>query len=187
MISKNMIPEIMNKINNIVSNEVSILFNEISNLENGLKIEKENNKKLLDTVLELEKKNADLSEKIKNKSTSAIWESMQGQLQEKDKQMEQIKKELDFYKRQYNVKNPETICVNNLVTGIFGKNNKDTKDIVEVVKEVKEEVKVEVEEVEVEEDKPKKKKKSKSKKMIKIDENNNLDNMDDLERELMNN
>jgi len=60
-----------------------------------------------------ELKNKDLTNKLKSKSSSSIWENMQMQLKEKDKQIEEIKKELDFYKRNLNMKNNIEITESN--------------------------------------------------------------------------
>ena len=105
---------------------------------------------------------------------------MQVQLQEKDKQIEQIKKELDFYKRNHNLKitEPQTVLENKPVKKDVVKEEKiKVKEVKEVIKEI---VKEEVEEIK-QEDKPKKKKKTKSKKSEPEPET-----LDDLEKELLN-
>ena len=57
------------------------------------------NEEYEEKILDLENKNKDLNERLKSKTASAIWANMQVQLQEKDKQIDDIKKELEFYKR----------------------------------------------------------------------------------------
>ena len=100
-----MIPEIILRVKNLLEAELKDVMNDITELENILQDEEKKNEFLMDRVEELELKNKELSDKLKSKTSSAIWENMQVQLQEKDKQIEQIKKDLDFYKRNYDMKN----------------------------------------------------------------------------------
>ena len=48
----------------------------------------------------LKKKIADLNDEKKTKSSSVLWETTQKQLGEKDQIIEQLKKDVEFYKRQ---------------------------------------------------------------------------------------
>ncbi len=180
MISKEMVPIMMNKINKIVNDELEVVFNDIDKLKEELKNEKDRNLELNNMVSTLKEKNTELGEKLKNKSNSSIWESAQIQLHEKDKQIEQIKKELEFYKRHYDMKNPEIVLEDKSQVTKTTKNNTILKNE-EVNEIIKENVQDEISETK--EEKPKKKKKSKSKKKVETEE---IDNLDDLERELMN-
>ncbi len=132
-------------------------------------------------IVEQDKKILELNEKVKSKTSSAIWESMQGQLQEKDKVIEQIKKDLDFYKRQYLVKNSD------IDTKVDNKPNiKSDKKVIEPVavtksKEEKEELEENIIQVEKKSKKDKKSKDKKSKKSEKVE----TDDLDDLERDLI--
>jgi hypothetical protein len=129
---------------------------------------------------------------------------MQVQLQEKDKQIEDIKKDLEFYKRNYTAKPLENKSVyennNNKQSEISKQNVKQEVNVeikqevnVEVKQEIKQEIKqevkqeveqigIEVEEVEEVKEVKKKKKKTKSKKVEVVDESV----LDDLEKELLN-
>lgn len=161
-----MIPEIILRVKNLLEAELKDVMNDITELENILQDEEKKNEFLMYRVEELELKNKELSDKLKSKTSSAIWENMQVQLQEKDKQIEQIKKDLDFYKRNYDMKNEKP-------TKKSTKTHKEEvkQEIKEVIKEViKEEVKEEV--------KPKKKKKAKKSEPVEM--------LDDLEKELLN-
>ena len=55
--------------------------------------------------IELKNKNKELLEEKKSKSSSTLWESTHKQLREKDVIIEQLKKDSDFYKRQYKASN----------------------------------------------------------------------------------
>jgi len=173
-----MIPEIILKVKNLLESELKSVMEDISELESILQDEERKNEFLLSKVEELESKNKELSDKLKSKTSSSIWENMQVQIQEKDKQIEQIKKELDFYKRNHNLKTtgPQTVL-----------ENKSVKKEVTVKKEekVKEVVKEEINEPkqvdEPKQEDKKKKKKTKSKKP-----EPDPDTLDDLEKELLN-
>ena len=71
-----------------ISNIKNYLDNINHNFESIVQFENEKNKEineLKEKIKEQEKKLNDYAEKIKSKSSSSIWESMQVQLQEKDK------------------------------------------------------------------------------------------------------
>ncbi len=173
----NTVKEILDSMNEIESNYQ----NQISNLDaeiQGLKLK----------IVEQDKKILELNDKVKSKTSSAIWESMQVQLQEKDKVIEQIKKDLDFYKRQYQVKNAEI----ETKTDLDIKSEKKPINLVpDTVSKPKIEEKQEPEEINVQVEKKskkdKKEKKSKDKKSKKSEkvEIADLDDLDDLERDLM--
>jgi hypothetical protein len=172
-----MIPEIILKVKSLLELELISVMEDISELESILQEEERKNEFLLNKVEELEAKNKELSDKLKSKTSSSIWENMQVHIQEKDKQIEQIKKELDFYKRNHNLKitEPQTGLENKPVKKDIVKEEKNkVKEVKEVIKEE------EVEEIKPE-DKPKKKKKTKSKKQ-ELDP----EALDDLEKELLN-
>ena len=174
-----MIPEIILRVKSLLELELKSVMEDISELESILQEEERKNEFLLNKVEELEVKNKELSDKLKSKTSSSIWENMQVQLQEKDKQIEQIKKELDFYKRNHNLKitEPQTVLENKPVKKDVVKEEKiKVKEVKEVIKEI---VKEEVEEIK-QEDKPKKKKKTKSKKSEPEPET-----LDDLEKEFL--
>lgn len=175
----NMVKEILDSMIEIESNYQ----NQISNLDaeiQGLKLK----------IVEQDKKILELNDKVKSKTSSAIWESMQVQLQEKDKVIEQIKKDLDFYKRQYQVKNAEIETKVELKQDV--KSEKKPINIVsDTISKSKIEEKQEPEEINVQvgkkskkEKKEKKSKDKKSKKSEKV-EIADLDDLDDLERDLM--
>ena len=169
-----MIPEIILRVKNLLEAELKDVMNDITELENILQDEEKKNEFLIDRVEELELKNKELTDKLKSKTSSSIWENMQVQLQEKDKQIEQIKKDLDFYKRNYDMKNDKQ-------TKKSTKTHKDeVKQVIkeEVKEEVKQEVKEEVKQEVKEEVKPKKKKKAKKSEPVEL--------LDDLEKELLN-
>ncbi len=170
----NTVKEILDSINEVESDYK----NQINNLDaeiEGLKLK----------IVEQDKKILELNDKVKSKTSSAIWESMQGQLQEKDKVIEQIKKDLDFYKRQYLVKNTDIETKVELKTDI--KSEKKVLEPVPVMvsksKDETEELEENIVQVEKKSKKDKKEKKSKDKKSKKSSDE--IDNLDDLERDLM--
>lgn len=187
------VPEIIIKIRNAIEDELRSLFVDVKELEDRFEEELNKNEFLINKILELETKNKDLNNKLKSKSSSSIWENMQIQLHEKDKQIEEIKKELDFYKRNYNVKNFEgSVVFENKPEIKNTKEVKESKKEVQVVSKAKSksEDNIEASIIQVEQneqiepkeekvEKAKKKKKSKSKKEEEPQE------MDDLEKELM--
>ncbi len=201
-----MIPEIILRVKKMLETELTSLAEDIHELEQAYIQEENKNEVLTNHIIQLEFKNKELSDKLKSKSNSAIWENMQHQLQEKDKQIEQIKKELDFYKRNYNVKTFEgqTIFENTPVNKndikVEKVENKKKETKVEIKPEIKPEIKIETKpevkqeikskkeikqeiksevKQEVKEEKPKKKK---AKKIEPVVDNTSLD---DLEKELL--
>ena len=179
---KEKLSKIFLKLNNMLETELQDMFENGTELEKKLYREEIKNKELEDKILDLENKNKDLNERLKSKTASAIWANMQVQLQEKDKQIEDIKKDLEFYKRNYTAKPLENKSVyeNNNKQTETSKSNIKLNIIHEVIQEIKQEIEVEVEEVK--EEIKKKKKKTKSKKVELID--NSV--LDDLEKELLN-
>ena len=75
-----------------VKNEYYKLNNQIKELENNNDVLKEENRKLSNIIEELNKEK-------KAKASSTIWESMNTKLSEKDIIIEQLKKDIEFYKR----------------------------------------------------------------------------------------
>ncbi len=156
-----------------------------SNYDNIILNESNKDKEIDDLknkIIELEKKITDLNDKIKSKSSSSIWESMQLQLQEKDKVIEQLKKDINFYSRQnvinsvpvtnsdkkisqqeITTNNKQTINNQTEVNDLL--DSKNTNDIIE-----KKEKKVK-----------KDKKEKKSKKKIEQE----IEDIDDLEKDLL--
>jgi len=186
---KEKLSKIFLKLNNMLETELQDMFENGTELEKKLYQEELKNQELQDKILDLENKNKDLNDRLKSKSASAIWANMQVQLQEKDKQIEDIKKDLEFYKRNYTAKPLENKSVyenNNNKQSEISKQNVKQEVNVEVKQEVKPEIKQEVEQIgiDVEEVKEvkKKKKKTKSKKVEVVDESV----LDDLEKELLN-
>jgi hypothetical protein len=196
---KEKLSKIFLKLNNMLETELQDMFENGTELEKKLYQEELKNQELQDKILDLENKNKDLNERLKSKSASAIWANMQVQLQEKDKQIEDIKKDLEFYKRNYTAKPLENKSVyenNNNKQSEISKQNVKQEVNVEVKQEVKQEMKpevkqeveqieievVKVEEVEEVKEVKKKKKKTKSKKVEVVDESV----LDDLEKELLN-
>lgn len=163
-----MIPDIICRVRKVLEDELKSLMVDVKELEDHVEYVENQNDLLIKKVEELEIKNKDLAYKLKSKSSSSIWENMQVQLQEKDKQIEDIKKELDFYKRNYNVKNYDRSNASNVqivpVEQIKSINPIDSTKLVDS-----------------DEEKPKKKKKSKLKKSSKGSKE-----LDDLENELLN-
>jgi hypothetical protein len=188
---KEKLSKIFLKLNNMLETELQDMFENGTELEKKLYQEELKNQELQDKILDLENKNKDLNERLKSKSASAIWANMQVQLQEKDKLIEDIKKDLEFYKRNYTAKPLENKSVyennNNKLSEISKQNVKQ-----EVKQEIKQEIKQEVEQIEIEvvkveeveevKEGKKKKKKTKSKKVEVLDESV----LDDLEKELLN-
>jgi chromosome segregation ATPase len=147
--------------NNIIDNlkkEFTTLENNYNVIEKKISNYSNENNKLKNKIKELELKNNELIEEIKSKSGSSLWQSMILQIQEKDNYIEEIKKDLNFYKRQYLLKNDN--LNDNLNDNSFEviKNNEDTKSVEKVSK-----------------------KKIKKKKIIEVN-----DDIDSLEKELMN-
>jgi hypothetical protein len=177
------IPEIIMKVKNMLETEFFCFVENINELKQSLIEEKNKNKELNSQITQLELKNKELGDKLKSKANSAIWEKSILLIQEKDKQIELIKKDLDFYKRNYNIKTFEgkTIFENlsskneTKIEKIQVKEQVKEKVKEEIVEEVKEQVKEEI----VEEVKLKKKKKTK--KPIQVDDTT----LEDLEKELL--
>ncbi len=116
-----------------------------------------------------------MGEKLKSKSSSSIWESMQVQLQDKDKLIEQLKKDLNFYQRQ-SVINNITQVNNTTQTNI----EKKEDNLIEVSDN---EIIIEKKDKKVKKDKKDKKDKKSKGKIIHNTED--IDDVDDLEKELL--
>jgi hypothetical protein len=169
----------MNTLTNTLTNTIKLIKDNIVNIELAQSeyldiINRKDNEiqQLKNKIIEQDKKIIDLVEKVKSKSSSAIWESMQLQLQDKDKMIDQFKKDIDFYKRQYLVKNSETAKIEDSTISHKHVEKIDGKIDDEIDQFVREELKKKKK-------KDKKEKKDKNKKIESED-------LDDLERDLLN-
>ena len=90
---------IINNITEYLKLELVKINNEYNSLTNI--IDDKNNKinLLTEEIDVLKKKNNDLTYENKSKSSSSLWESTQLQLKEKDLIIENLKKDIEFYKR----------------------------------------------------------------------------------------
>ena len=145
--------EFYNKKNNEILTEYNKLEVIINNSNNTIELLVEENNLL-------KKKNNEMIEEKKLKSSSTIWESTQTQLKEKDLIIEQLKKDVEFYKRQCNKSNVTEkypYNSNNNVENIKtmksineSSNNKHISNISqEISQEIKQEVKQEIEVIEI--------------------------------------
>ena len=179
-----------------IKKEYYKLDNQIKELENKNNILIEENIKLSNVIEELNKEK-------KAKASSTIWESMNTKLSEKDIVIEQLKKDIEFYKRtspKYNITEkwqPGNTKYNSSDTIETPLNLKDVKPYIkqDIKPDVKPDVQPNIKNMEINDDNETENtvviKKSKDKikdKIIKkkkiIKEEDNLDDLDDLEKEL---
>jgi hypothetical protein len=138
-----------------LKNELEIIKNNSSNNEINLNKILERNKELETLIYNLEQKNS-------SKTSKMLWENTQQIIQDKDTEIDFLKKKLMFYERQELIKSKTNINItDNNIKELKTDNN---------IKELKTDNKIKV----LLEDKPKKKK---SHKKIEI--------IDDLERDLL--
>jgi len=112
----------------LIKNEYNKLIFQINELEEKNNVLKQENTILTNVVEELNKEK-------KAKSSSTIWESMNSKLAEKDIIIEQLKKDVDFYKRT----GPKTNIVNKWQSSVSKSNSSDfekQKTNIETVKNV---------------------------------------------------
>ena len=138
--------------NSKMSKELELFKNNLSNNKTNYNMLLERNKELENIIKNLEKKN-------NLKSSKMIWENTQQIIQDKDKEIEFLKKKLMYLERQSLIKSQSNINNNEKI--IIDNQNLDiNKNILENKTE---------------------KSKKKSKKILKIVD----DNIDDLERDLL--
>ena len=137
--------------------ELELIKNNSSNNEINFNNIIERNKELETIIHNLEQKNS-------SKTSKMLWENTQQIIQDKDKEIDFLKKKLMFYERQELIKSQSNL--NNNI------NNNINNDKIELNKEIKSDHKKVIVE-----DKPKKKK---SKKIIE-----KVDVIDDLEKDLL--
>ena len=156
----------MDKINAFLE-EVKILYKENEDLKNKLEeITKENNNYLI----EINSLKSLLEKKPSIKPSVSLWENSQNLINEKEKEIEYLKKQLKFYERKNSIENkiiPDTKEDIKEKNELIKKSN-ETKDNLEETNEVVKETNEVVE---------KSKKKKKKKKVI-------IEDNEDLEREL---
>lgn len=103
---------ISNELNNIISshnNEINFINDKLESEIIFKKILENKILNLEENICELKLKINVLNEKNKEKSSSSIWESMNVKLQEKDSIIEELKKELEYKKRQSDIKNKDNV------------------------------------------------------------------------------
>lgn len=175
----------------LIKNEYDKLILQINELEEKNNILEQENIKLTNTIEELNKEK-------KAKASSTIWESMNSKLAEKDIIIEQLKKDIEFYKRtgsKVNIADKWQSTVSKCNSSNFKEKkeqkadiiNKNKEDNIETIKtveviEVKKDDNDKEKEVIIKKSKDKSKDKSeKKKKKKKVVEEEDLD---DLEKEL---
>ena len=163
----------MDKINAFLE-EVKILYKENEDLKNKLEeITKENNNYLI----EINSLKSLLEKKPSIKPSVSLWENSQNLINEKEKEIEYLKKQLKFYERKNSIENkiiPDTKEDIKEKNELIKKSN-ETKDNLDETKDNLEETNEVVKETNEVVEKSKKKKK---KKKVIIEDN------EDLEREL---
>ena len=193
----------LEQIKNIFENNFVKIKEEYNLLIKQMKITEEKNIYLEQENIKLKNTISELNREKKEKSSSAIWESMNSKLGEKDVIIEQLKKDIEFYKRtgtktnvgekyQYNLlkqnssiftepiyttQNNSIIIENNIQNKIINDNKQ-----IEIVKNEQIEIVMENQVASTKKLKDKSKDKSEKKKKKKIIEEEN--NLDDLEKEL---
>ena len=99
----------MEKITNELTNNFNIEIHKIVNEYNLLKDIVDNKNKIIHSLTEnnnvLKTKINEMIEEKKSKSSSALWESTQLQLTEKDLIIDNLKKDIEFYKRNHKSNN----------------------------------------------------------------------------------
>ena len=178
---ENIIGELTTFYNNKMTDVIDE-YNKLKQLKNSID---KNNFDLVNQNYELKKRIDELIEEKKSKSSSTLWESTQKQLKEKDFLIEQLKKDIEFYKRQSTKTNlmdkypynPNKDINENTYTNENNDNN-ETKQIKETIdaNEIKSKKKKEKSK-----DKTDKKKK---KEVIKINDDDD-DDVNELEKELL--
>ncbi len=164
----------MEKLNNFFT-EIQNIYDDNCNLKKELELIKNNSSNneinfnnILERNKELEAIIHNLEQKNSSKTSKMLWENTQQIIQDKDKEIDFLKKKLMFYERQELIKSQSNIN-NNINNNI---KNDINNDKIEFNKEIKSDHKKIIVE-----DKPKKKK---SKKIIE-----KVDVIDDLEKDLL--
>lgn len=93
---------IIREFNNLYNDKINLIKQEHYKSTNLINELNQTIGSLKDENLNLKKRIGELVEEKKSKSSSALWETTQSQLKEKDIVIEQLKKEIDFYKRNSN-------------------------------------------------------------------------------------
>lgn len=94
--------DIIKGFNQVFEEKINKIMNEYKKLEQVILESSDLIAKLTEENNLLRKKINELNEEKKSKSSSVLWETTQTQLGEKDKIIEQLKKDVEFYKRQSN-------------------------------------------------------------------------------------
>jgi len=96
--------KIISELKIIFNSKINEILNEYANIKNELELKQKLNIELNEKNINLQQELNKLLEEKKIKSSSLLWETTQNQLREKDLIIDNLKKDIEFYKRNYESK-----------------------------------------------------------------------------------